>query len=44
MTDLPTRATIFTNCGEALDEAGVALSNARHGPALFDLVTFLTPF
>jgi hypothetical protein len=29
MTDLPTRATMFTNCAEALDEAGVALSNAR---------------
>ena len=29
MTELPTRATIFTNCAAALDEAGSALSNAR---------------
>ena len=29
MTELPSRAAIFTNCAEALDEAGVALSNAR---------------
>ena len=29
MTDLPTRATKFTNCADALDEAGVALGNAR---------------